>query len=324
MMDNAEKSVVSIIMPAYNSDRYIEKTINSVLNQTYENFELIIVDDGSNDETLHVAETYAGRDARIKVFSQVNQGVSAARNKGLDEIRGGTYVAFLDSDDLWDESFLEVMVRQIEHKKCDMIYCETDIINSDGSIEHISSPLIEGNIFSYVTKRNEIRFPFHISGILIRNSVLECHSIRFDVGVAIMEDIGFYIKLLSVTEAFCVPGVMSHYCKHELSATTSMFNPHKWRGSVDIFKYAEPFIRRYQHNNLDKYYKIWDYYAYRFIWGIVKDCMYNDAIEYIDVWEKNLNRFQSGNNRLNDRIKCSLLLLRNRRIMKMLNLFKRK
>lgn len=94
MMDNAEKSVVSIIMPAYNSDRYIEKTINSVLNQTYGNFELIIVDDGSNDETLHVAETYAGRDARIKVFSQVNQGVSAARNKGLDEIRGGRMLLF--------------------------------------------------------------------------------------------------------------------------------------------------------------------------------------------------------------------------------------
>ena len=82
------KKILTVLIPVYNTEKYIKRCLDSILNQTYGNFELIIVDDGSNDETLHVAETYAGRDARIKVFSQVNQGVSAARNKGLDEIRG--------------------------------------------------------------------------------------------------------------------------------------------------------------------------------------------------------------------------------------------
>ena len=110
MGDIKEKPLVSVIMPAYNSEKYIGKSIESVLAQDYEKFELIIVDDGSQDGTKRIAEQYAKSDVRIKLLEQANQGVSVARNKGLDTATG-EYVAFLDSDDLWDADNLSVIWR---------------------------------------------------------------------------------------------------------------------------------------------------------------------------------------------------------------------
>ena len=102
--------LVSVIMPAYNSEKYLGKSIESALAQAYEKFELIIVDDGSKDGTKSIVEQYAKNDIRIKLLEQANQGVSAARNKGLDTATG-EYVAFLDSDDLWDADNLSVMMQ---------------------------------------------------------------------------------------------------------------------------------------------------------------------------------------------------------------------
>jgi glycosyltransferase involved in cell wall biosynthesis len=102
---------VSVIMPAYNAARFIDRTIESVLNQTFTDFELLIIDDGSIDKTLEIANQYALGDRRIKVFSQVNQGVSAARNHGV-KLAKGNLIAFLDADDIW---FADKLAAHIEH-----------------------------------------------------------------------------------------------------------------------------------------------------------------------------------------------------------------
>lgn len=80
----------------------------------------------------------------------------------------------------------------------------------------------------------------------------------------------YYIKIFAVTNLKVVPRVMAHYCKHDNSATTAAYNPHKWEGSVEIFSYAEKYIKKYRPEWSEKYQKIWDYYAYRFIWTVVK------------------------------------------------------
>ena len=126
--------LVSVIMPAYNSEKYIGKSIESVLAQDYENFELIIIDDGSQDGTKSIAEQYAKSDVRIKLLEQANQGVSVARNKGLDTATG-EYVAFLDSDDLWDADNLSVMVQATECTKSGLVCASMDIINADGTTQ---------------------------------------------------------------------------------------------------------------------------------------------------------------------------------------------
>ena len=233
--------LVSVIMPAYNSEKYIGKSIESVLAQDYEKFELIIVDDGSKDGTKSIAEQYAKNDIRIKLLEQANQGVSVARNKGLDTATG-EYVAFLDSDDLWDADNLSVMVQAAECTKSGFVCASMDIINADGTKQKANTAYKDGELMDFVTNNNEIRFFWGIGSVIIRRDILEKYHIRFDRGIAIMEDIGFYIKIFSVTNLKAVPRVMAHYCKHDNSATTAAYNPQKREGSVEIFRHAEEYI----------------------------------------------------------------------------------
>lgn len=102
---------VSVIMPAYNAARFIDQTIESVLQQTFTDFELLIVDDGSTDRTLEIANEYALRDRRIQVISQANQGVSATRNHGV-RLAKGNLLAFLDADDIWQP---DKLAAHVEH-----------------------------------------------------------------------------------------------------------------------------------------------------------------------------------------------------------------
>jgi len=109
---------VSIIMPAYNAETTIAEAINSVLNQTYSNWELVITDDGSTDETGGIIDAYAAKDRRIKAFHTKNKGVSRARNIGLENA-SGMWVAFLDSDDKFPPEALELLVSNSEG--CDLV-----------------------------------------------------------------------------------------------------------------------------------------------------------------------------------------------------------
>lgn len=275
-----KQPLVSVIMPAYNSEKYIGKSIESVLAQDYQAFELLIIDDGSKDSTKNIAEQYAERDARIRVFSQCNQGVSAARNKGL-ETAVGKYVAFLDSDDLWDADTISTMAAAAENTSSGLICAGMDIINADGTREIGNHQYIDGELLDFVTDNNEIRFFFGVGSVIIRREILERYHIRFDAGIAIMEDIGFYIKLFTVTSLKAVPRVMAHYCKHDDSATTAEYNPAKWQGSVEIFRHAEPYVQKYRPEWKARYQKIWDYYAYRFVWSVTKSGMYDKGLKYI-------------------------------------------
>src|SRR5690606_10832622 len=98
--------LVSIVMPCYNAEKYITETVNSVINQTYKNWELIIVNDGSTDNSLNMIKEFAANDNRISFIDKSNSGVSDSRNKGLEKAKG-EYIAFLDADDTWELNNLE-------------------------------------------------------------------------------------------------------------------------------------------------------------------------------------------------------------------------
>lgn len=126
-----EKGLVSIVMPSYNTASYIEKAIQSVLNQTYENWELLIVDDFSSDDTLQILERY--KDARIRIFvNEQNKGAALSRNKALLEARG-QWIAFLDSDDLWDRNKLTKQISFMEENAYAFSYTNYEEINSEGN-----------------------------------------------------------------------------------------------------------------------------------------------------------------------------------------------
>lgn len=121
------KGLVSIITPSYNSEKFITETINSVLKQTYSNWELLITDDGSTDNSFKIIEEFVNLDLRIKLFKIKNSGPAKARNNSIKNAKG-QYLAFLDSDDLWFKNFLQTSINAIKnsegfvfssYKRCD-------------------------------------------------------------------------------------------------------------------------------------------------------------------------------------------------------------
>lgn len=112
--------MISIIIPVYNTEKYLGRCINSVLNSTYKNFEILLIDDGSKDHSLAICRKYCDRDWRIRVFTQENQGVSAARNKGIEESRG-EWIVFVDSDDFISSDFL-AMIAENTGRGVDIIF----------------------------------------------------------------------------------------------------------------------------------------------------------------------------------------------------------
>lgn len=129
--------LVSVIIPVYNVEKYLDKCIESVIAQTYKNIEIIIIEDGSPDNCSIICDKYQEKDSRIRVIHQSNQGVSAARNYALD-IMNGEFVAFLDSDDYWEKDYVEYMLNNIEVYKADISICTKHTVNEEGEI--ISSP----------------------------------------------------------------------------------------------------------------------------------------------------------------------------------------
>src|SRR5574344_1434815 len=99
--------MISVVIPLYNKERYIERAIRSVLNQSFQDFEIIVVNDGSTDQSVTIVKDI--NDSRIRIINQKNGGVSSARNKGISEAKYAI-VAFLDADDVWKENHLEVIV----------------------------------------------------------------------------------------------------------------------------------------------------------------------------------------------------------------------
>ena len=128
--------MVSIITPCYNGERYIAETIESVLGQTYADWELIIVDDGSRDRTAEIAAEYAARDQRIQLFRQTNAGTAAARNNGM-RIARGRYIALLDADDVWDRDFLARQLSFMREKDAVCVCCSYRHIDENSNeIQH--------------------------------------------------------------------------------------------------------------------------------------------------------------------------------------------
>lgn len=125
--------LISIVVPCYNYARFLSETLNSIINQSYTNWECIVVDDGSTDNTAEVCMLYTKKDYRIRYIHQHNQGLSSARNTGIKASKG-CYIQLLDSDDTLDKDKLEQQLKQFElHPDSDMVYSNYQIMDEDGS-----------------------------------------------------------------------------------------------------------------------------------------------------------------------------------------------
>ena len=190
--------LISIIIPVYNVEKYLSRCVDSILSQSVEDWELILVDDGSNDSSLQICEEYAKKDARIKAIHQENAGPSAARNKGI-ELARGEYISFLDADD-WFEDWLYVdYSNAIQESNYDIIFqgfirelpdekvVKSFSMNADTSSmskEDIICTLYKNRVFGWSWCK------------IFRREIIEKHQIRFDETLRLWEDELFTIQFL--------------------------------------------------------------------------------------------------------------------------------
>lgn len=177
---------ISVVMPVYNEEKFIRECLDSVVNQTLKDIEIICVNDGSTDSTLSILNGYAQKDPRVKVIDQANQGPGIARNTGLTAARG-EYLAILDSDDRYDLYMLEKLLRLAEKDDLDIAICRCQALdNKTGKISEMSwavqeSMLPDGPVFSYKDlSRYNFRFCIGWSwDKIFRRSFVEKYGIRF-------------------------------------------------------------------------------------------------------------------------------------------------
>jgi glycosyltransferase involved in cell wall biosynthesis len=130
--------LISVIIPVYNVEKYLRQCLDSVLNQTYTNYEVIMVDDGSTDSSYDICREYCEKDCRFKAFHKENGGASSARNYALSKA-SGDYVFFLDSDDWLDPTTLESLVVVAKKENADLVFCEAQAFDDHGTITQNSS-----------------------------------------------------------------------------------------------------------------------------------------------------------------------------------------
>lgn len=154
--ENKVLTPVSVIMPAYNAAAYIESAIRSVMDQTYGAWRLLVLDDGSSDDTVEIVQRLAKQDSRIALFrNEENCGAARTRNRGLDLCSDG-YVAFLDSDDWWHPKKLEIQVNLAEQTGADIVYTSYAIIDGDGKPCRQPYVVPERTNFKHMLKENVI------------------------------------------------------------------------------------------------------------------------------------------------------------------------
>ena len=127
-------SLISVIVPVYRVEKYLERCVKSILSQTYKNLEVILVDDGSPDQCPAICDACAERDARVKVIHQENKGLSGARNAGIDAA-SGEYLAFVDSDDYVSPHFIEELYQLLQDTGCAIGQCRFSYVKGDGLVE---------------------------------------------------------------------------------------------------------------------------------------------------------------------------------------------
>ena len=185
---------VSVIVPVYGVEKYVSKCIESVLNQTYSGWELILVDDGSPDRSGAICDEYAQKDCRIKVIHKENGGVSSARNVGLDNAKGD-WVTFIDGDDWIDKQCLEVCLETVRNEHVDLAQFNYRMIDEKGNIT--PTPIKEALAMESKKYIERGTFNVCVGGALIAHSLIQEHKIRFPEGIKLAEDQIFIMRCIA-------------------------------------------------------------------------------------------------------------------------------
>lgn len=221
------EELISVVVPIYKVEKYLARCLDSILEQTYRNFELILVDDGSPDACPRICDEYKGKDSRIKVIHKQNGGLSDARNTGLEMARG-KWITFIDSDDYVGQNFLKVLFEAGTSTGADISICDYKFVRDDDEKGTMESAR---KVFSNKQCLEEVYHPrFHglefvAWGKLYRTDLFKNNQIRYPVG-KLHEDVFTTYKLIYAADQVAFSNATEYfYRQREGSIMASAFNP---------------------------------------------------------------------------------------------------
>ena len=227
----SEDVKVSVIVPVYNSEKYLTVAIESVLKQTYRNFELLLIDDGSTDKSGFVCDQYSQKDSRVKVYHKANGGVCSARNFGMNKTMG-EYVAFLDNDDEYDKQYLETLLELITHTASDIAKCGRNnikITEEQRVIRSSKATFKKDQNYSFNTflyDYDQIKQTGCTDSVwngIYRMEFIRANGIQFDENLRHgNEDLIFNYQLVEKKPKICVTSKLLYTHYYRLSHSTSM------------------------------------------------------------------------------------------------------
>lgn len=246
--------IISIVIPMYNSEKYIKKCIESIIKQTYKKLQIIIIDDGSTDESGTICKEFCKKDNRIEYFYKKNQGVSSARNLAIDKIIG-RYVIFIDSDDWIEKNMIELLHENIKKYNADISICGYDKIYQNGKVDisecnYKNKIYTKNKIYMYENLLNKHGYKGYLWNKLIKTDLIKKADkiIYFNEKVHLQEDLLFLCEVLKNTKSIICDtnNKLYHYIQRSNSAISSKYS----------IKYVSKLIVLEYLINLKKYMKI--------------------------------------------------------------------
>ncbi|WP_392562637.1 glycosyltransferase family 2 protein [Orbus sturtevantii] len=276
------KYLISIIIPVYNAEKYLAATLTSVFNQTYSNMEIIAVNDGSTDQTQKILFDMQKKEPRLHIISQLNQGISAARNTGINHATGD-FIAFIDSDDSWDISFLTKMIKRQQETQGNVIYTGNMDLSSKGIQLKTNDFREHANLAGYLTHKSLL----HVGCLLIRRKFLNEHQLRFNINLRTGEDILFICTLFCLTDAFSVPEYLYCYTHRDGSIMRGAWTKLDYLNDLLAWQTLEHIIKTTYQNQDRKDVIIFIeakiiYYKLRLLWILLLAGRYQDIQSLIN------------------------------------------
>lgn len=285
-----KEKLCSVIVPVYNVEKYLNKCINSLLLQDYENVEIILIDDGSTDNSGKLIDRLVQGDARVIVVHKVNGGVSEARNTGL-AIAKGEYIMFVDGDDYVEKNYVSKFVALLENSDADMAVSYNRIYNDE--LPNCLNKLIQ--IKKSITVLEEMyleKVDVAVWNKIYQKSFLDNHKIRFKSDFWFAEGMTFNVECFLHSAEICVSNFELYHQVFNMNSAVRKFNLNSWYCGQRAMLYQKDLIVRY--NSSDDVLHAWAYHYFGYDFVILRGLyIYENPDDYkieIQKAKKNLRK----------------------------------
>lgn len=306
-----EENKVSIVVPVYNVEKYLRKCIESIRNQTYQNIEIIVVNDGTKDGSLEIAKEQEKIDNRIKIISQENQGLSEARNTGIRNATG-KYICFIDSDDFVHENYVKSLLENAIKENADISVCDFYYINEEGKMWNQKNK--EPKLYSNIEGIKDILLDCQNTEVMTWNklyklSLFREHEIYFPKGKIHEDNFTTYRLYYFANKISFIPDKLYYYLQRSNSIMGKKFNVKR----LDILQAVEETRNFFQNKNINLSSEL-DYYEIMTKIGILNNMLrdgYEEKENMINEIHSNKKVYQK-NKYLNMKTKLALNLIRDK------------